>query len=120
MSRLSFDLSQDGMMCIFRPYQAESMRHFWDVKRPLTSREVHAHLQGRGGEVALSRASVINFLNDMVDEGFLDYVEESGKGGYHRVYSVNDKSRTEQVFRKAIWLMFHEKLNTFSTGEART
>ena len=33
-----------------------------------------------------SRASVIFFLNDMVDEGILDYEEKSGKGGYHRVY----------------------------------
>jgi hypothetical protein len=33
-----------------------------------------------------SRASVINFLNDMVDEGVFDYEEKTGKGGYHRVY----------------------------------
>jgi len=118
MSSLSFDLSQDGMMCIFKPYQAESMRHFWALKRPLTSREVHVHLQDRGGEVALSRASVINFLNDMVDEGFLDYVEESGKGGYHRIYRVNDKSKTEQIFKNTVWLMFHEKLDAFRDGNA--
>ena len=33
-----------------------------------------------------SRASVIIFLNEMVEEGVLEYEEESGKGGYHRVY----------------------------------
>ena len=33
-----------------------------------------------------SRASVIFSLNDMVDDGILEYEEESGKGGYHRVY----------------------------------
>lgn len=34
----------------------------------------------------ISRASIINFLNAMVDEGVLDCDEETGKGGYHRVY----------------------------------
>ena len=33
-----------------------------------------------------SRASVIFSLNDMVDDGILEYEEETGKGGYHRVY----------------------------------
>ncbi len=33
-----------------------------------------------------SRASVILFLNDMVDEGILEYEEKTGKGRYHRVY----------------------------------
>ncbi len=40
------------------------------------------------GGKSISRASIINFLNAMVDEGVLDYVEETGKGGYHRVYSA--------------------------------
>ena len=33
-----------------------------------------------------SRAAVIFSLNDMVDDGILEYEEKSGKGGYHRVY----------------------------------
>jgi len=38
-------------------------------------------------EKSISRASIIFFLNDMVDEGVLKYVERTGKGGHHRVYS---------------------------------
>jgi hypothetical protein len=50
---------------------------------------VHSQVNERlDGGKSISRASIINFLNDMVDEGVLDYVEESGKGGYHRVYSA--------------------------------
>jgi len=30
-----------------------------------------------------SRASLIFFLNDMVEEGVLEYEEKTGKGGYH-------------------------------------
>ena len=35
---------------------------------------------------SISRASIINFLNDMVEKGVLNYRERTGKGGYHRVY----------------------------------
>lgn len=34
----------------------------------------------------MSRASVIFFLDDMVEEGVLEYETETGKGGHHRVY----------------------------------
>ena len=34
----------------------------------------------------ISRASIINFLNDMVDEGLLGFLEGMGKGGHHRIY----------------------------------
>ena len=34
----------------------------------------------------ISRASVIFFLNRMVDEGLLEFIERTGKGGHHRVY----------------------------------
>jgi len=29
---------------------------------------------------------VIFFLNDMVEEGLIEYEEKTGKGGHHRVY----------------------------------
>ena len=34
-----------------------------------------------------SRASIIFFLQDMVEQGILKYRHRSGKGGYHRVYT---------------------------------
>jgi hypothetical protein len=52
-----------------------------------------------GGEKTISRASIINFLNAMVDEGVLDYKEKSGKGGYHRVYLPK---LDEGGFKKAV------------------
>ena len=53
------------------------------------SREIWLHVnkilleKGR----SVSRASIINFANEMVDMGVLNYTEKPGKGGYHRVYS---------------------------------
>ena len=39
-----------------------------------------------GADKSISRASVIFFLNRMVDQGVLDYRSATGKGGHHRVY----------------------------------
>lgn len=118
MSRLVFDLSKDGLLCVLRPYQIAIMHCFWHAPEiPRISSQIHMHLQFLGGEAAMSRASVINFLNYMVDEGFLDYEERTGKGGYHRVYSLNAMSKTERVFRNQIRLRFDEKLRTFWKSE---
>lgn len=117
MSRLVFDLSKEGLLCVLRPYQIAVMHCFWDKKEPRVSRDVYDYLQDIGEEAAKSRASVIIFLNRMVDEGFLDYIEETGKGGYHRVYSLNATSKTERIFRNQIRLKFDEKLRTFWKSE---
>ena len=64
------------------------LEHIWDLNADervgVNSGEVYRFLQGRPER--RSRASVIMFLNDMVEEGVLVYEEASGKGGYHRVY----------------------------------
>ncbi len=85
---MKFDLKQEGLLTVFRPYQAILMEHIWDLneneKVGIISAEAHQFLLGKPEKK--SRASVINFLNDMVEEGILGYEEKTGKGGYHRVY----------------------------------
>lgn len=39
------------------------------------------------GTSTISRASIINFLNAMVDIGVLSYHEITGKGGHRRIYA---------------------------------
>jgi len=86
---LKFDPNAAGLHKVFRDYQVEAMRLLWETgNEGVTSNVVHLNVNDRlGGGKSISRASIINFLNAMVDEGVLDYVEEPGKGGYHRVYS---------------------------------
>ncbi|MBA7695156.1 hypothetical protein ES703_103778 [subsurface metagenome] len=52
-------------------------------------------MRGGGVRSSISRASVINFLNWMVDEKIIDYHEITGKGGHRRIYKI---SMTEQDF----------------------
>ena len=65
------------------------MKYLWKKgKVGANSREVWKNVnESFQGQKTISRASIINFLNDMVDEGILDYVRRTGKGGYQRVYS---------------------------------
>ena len=48
----------------------------------------------------MSRASVIFFLDDMVEEGFLGYTDKTGKGGHHRVYHPKIGIENEKAFKK--------------------
>ncbi len=51
-----------------------------------------------GGKPAVSRATVINGLNSLVDMTILGYEERTGKGGYHRVYNLALSSKEIQSF----------------------
>ena len=85
---MKFDTSKEGLLTLFKPYQAALLEHVWKLNNPsrtgITSGQAHELLQSHPDKK--SRAAVIFFLNDMVDEGVLDYEEKSGKGGFHRVY----------------------------------
>lgn len=117
MSKLKFDLAQEGLRCILRPHQIEIMRHFWDTQTPIDSRTVHDHLLSVEVEGAKSRASIINFLNYMVDEGFLDFENKTTKGGIKRVYRLNGQSSTEDVFKAQIVARFTQSLREFGEQE---
>ncbi len=119
MSRLKFDLAQEGLHCVLKPWQAEIMRFFWETGEAQDSRSVYQHIQTADVEGAKSRAAIILFLNSMVDEGFLDYVEKSGKGGYKRIYSLNEQSRTETAFRLHVKNMFYDGLQKFLSQKGR-
>lgn len=96
---MRFDLEGSGLGTVLSPWQAEVMRHVWGVEET-DSKGAWGHLQGT--EHGMSRASVIFFLNDMVDMGFLGFREESGKGGYHRVYYPAPGVPDEGAFEAAV------------------
>ena len=85
---MKFDTDKEGLHTLFRPYQALLLEHLWEINREsrvgVNSRQAHRYMLDKPEKI--SRASVINFLNDMVDEGILNYEEKTGKGGYHRIY----------------------------------
>lgn len=87
-----FDTGMDDLRTILKDYQESALRCIWslDDGESASSRNVWIYAnKDLMGIRTISRASIINFLNEMVDEGALDYKEESGKGGYRRIYSAN-------------------------------
>ncbi len=85
---LKFDPEQSGLAKILRDYQIEALKSIWkNSEKGQTSREVYEYANGKIDE-SISRASIINFLKAMADEGVLNYTMRSGKGGMHRVYTL--------------------------------
>ncbi len=85
---MKFDTEQEGLLTLFKPYQAILLEHIWELNEServgINSGVAHKYLLGKPEKK--SRASVIFFLNDLVDDGILEYEERTGKGGHHRVY----------------------------------
>ena len=84
---LKYDPGKPGLNKVLRDYQQVALNCVWkNSEEGVVSREVHQYVN-ENLDGSISRASIINFLNAMVDEGVLNYREQTGKGGYHRVYS---------------------------------
>ena len=82
-----FNPQNKGLTKVFKDYQEEVVKVIWEVgDQGANSKEVWTKVNERLVDKTISRASIINFLNAMTDEGVPDYHEETGKGGYHRVY----------------------------------
>ena len=99
---MKFDTSEKGLQTLFKPYQTAILEHIWEMNDPkrtgITSGQAYKFLHSHPD--SKSRASVIISLNDMVDEGILEYEEKSGRGGYHKVYYP--KMNKEQFAQHAI------------------
>jgi len=96
-----FDPSKDGLEKVLRDYQIEALSHVWKHDGGgLTSRDVYEAVnKSLDGGRSVSRASIINFLNAMCDEGVLDFEEETCKGGMRRRYR---KGMDEPAFKKYV------------------
>ena len=81
------DPSKKGLEKVLRDYQIEALKIIWNSdNNGMTSREVYQAVNRSLGSKTISRASIINILNDMVDENVLKYEEETCKGGTRRKY----------------------------------
>ena len=85
---MKFDTSKDGLYTFFKPYQVELLEHIWELNKHervgINTAKAHAYVLTT--QEKRSRASVIFFLNDMVDAEIMEYEERTGKGGHQKVY----------------------------------
>lgn len=101
---LVLDPNKKGFEKVLRDYQIEALRNVWGSSEGATSREVYDSVnEGLRGEKTISRASIINFLNGMCDEGVLNYTEETCKGGVRRKYSPGlDEEEFKRYIAKSV------------------
>ena len=83
--------SGEGLEAVMRPYLADIIIHLWKTGEEMSSNEAknwhHGFVKKHGGD-PMSRASYINGLNALVNNGVLSYTETAGKGGHRRIYKA--------------------------------
>ncbi len=106
---VKFDTEETGLGIVLKDYQVVSLKVLWEIDRIEkgkggSSRDVWVQCNvGLQGIKTISRASVINFLNSMVDINVLSYHEITGKGGHRRIYKpVYDEEGTKVYLAKMI------------------
>ena len=90
---------------ILKDYQKVALQYLWRIDgKGASSRDVWMQVnEDLNGKRTISRASIINFLNSMVDEGVLNYIETTGKGGHRRIYSAKyNEGEFKQYVAKAV------------------
>jgi len=87
MTGITYDTSQVGLEAVLRTWQLKTLQVLWRSPGGAKSFTVWAKVNKVLEGESISRASIINFLEAMREVGVLSGVEESGKGGYHWVYS---------------------------------
>lgn len=101
--KITVDLSKKGLEIFFKDYQAEMLKYLLDNPNK-TSREVEEYLTNIITSTR-SRASLINSLNECVEYEILSYYEQTGRGGVHRVYSLNEKWDFVSESDICLWIM---------------
>jgi len=88
MASFKFDPTKHGLRKTLKEYEEAGLRYVWSIgEKGVGSGKTWAAVnEALDPDKRVSRASVIFFLNRMVDQGVLDYRSATGKGGHHRVY----------------------------------
>jgi predicted transcriptional regulator len=105
--KLKMDLTENGLLMFFKDYQLKALEALWSSEKGLSSKEVWEAV----GSNQISRASIINFLEDSYENGLLDKREITGKGGHRGIYSPRfDEAGTKEYLEK----VFKERLEALT------
>jgi hypothetical protein len=86
MKSIEFDTSQIGLRAVVKEWQEKVLRVVWETSEGINSRRVYEKVNKVLVSESISRASVINFLEDMREMSVFRGEERTGKGGHHWVY----------------------------------
>lgn len=80
------DTGKKGTRIIFREYQKAIIDVLVEADKPLGSGAVWGAVKAQGHNI--SRASIIFYMNFLVDDGLAEYYDATGKGGHHKLYRI--------------------------------
>ncbi len=86
MKGIEYDTSQTGFNTVLKDWQLKAMQVVWGTPDGANSRTVWMKVNQKFEGETISRASVINFLEDLREMGIFSGEERTGKGGHHWVY----------------------------------
>lgn len=95
---MKLNTAKDGINAVWKDYEAESIFFLLERgEKGSGSGDVFSHVLFKLSELGktISRASIIFFLNRLVEDGLASYTTKTGKGGHHRVYSLIDRTRAD-------------------------
>ncbi len=107
MGGIEFDVSEKGLHAVLKDWELKAMQVVWGSPQGANSRAVWLRVNEMLGGGSISRASVINFLEEMRGLGVLGGEERTGKGGHHWVYYP---ALDESGFKRFIASTLLEKL----------
>ncbi len=106
MSDFKLDPSQPGLRKILREWEELALRYVWsDGDNGAASRPIWENVCTRLGEgESISRASIIFFMNRLVDQGVLGFRDATGKGGHHKIYYplMDEKGYTKYLIKTIV------------------
>jgi len=103
MYRLEYDLTQTGLRAIFKQRQETTLHTIIENPQGLNSRDTWEKVNKTLGKDTISRASIINFLEDMRQMGVLTGDDHTGKGGHHWIYkAAMDEASLKQFITEQI------------------
>ena len=96
---LKIDFGETGYGAMLKPYQIYAMKYLWANPDGKSTREVHKAVNEALDPGSISRASIINTLDALADDGVLGFHEITGKGGHRRIYkpSFNESGYKEYI-----------------------
>ncbi|UCH57094.1 MAG: BlaI/MecI/CopY family transcriptional regulator [Candidatus Bathyarchaeota archaeon] len=112
MSVFKFDPAKKGLRKTLREYEELALRFIWSVGEEGSGSGKTWDVVNRqlGSGNSISRASIIFFLNRMVEQGVLDFRDATGKGGHHRIYFpiLNEREYRKYVLKTIVQSMLRD------------
>ena len=98
---------REGSKALVPDFKKNIIRKLLSIDGTIKSGEMWIYLKELMGDKAPSKASVIFFLNDLVDAGYADFKDATSKGGHVKMYFTE---LVPELFEKKVFIDINNKL----------